>query len=354
MNQKKGHHVKKHHVAGLALSALLCSGSLATARDLTVTSWGGVFQQIQNDVYFNPFRKDTGIKLIDETWNGGVGVVRTMVESGNPTWDVLEVEDDELLIGCEEGLYEKLDYSRIGGKDRYLPETVSPCGIATTVSAFVLGYDKNKLKDAPTSWADFFDTTKYPGRRALRNSPKGTLEFALLGDGVPPDQVYEVLATDEGLERAFKKLDSIKGDLIFWTASAQPPQLLASGEVVMTSAFNGRLDAANKTDNRNFGIVWNQALRNMDSWVILKGSPNVDAAYKLIDFMGDASRQAALAERIAYGSSNKDTNSKLPAERVKDLVTSEENLKVAIPLGIQFWVDNGDRLTERFNQWAAK
>lgn len=338
---------------GIALSVLLVSGAVAQARDLTATSWGGAFQEIQNDVYFNPFRKETGIPLIDETWNGGVGVIRTMVEAGNPTWDLLEVEDDELLVGCEEGLFEKLDFSRIGGKERYLEAAVTPCGIATTFSAFVLGYDKDKLKDPPQSWADFFDTAKFPGRRALRSGPKSTLEFALLADGVPPEQIYEVLATEEGVDRAFKKLDSIKGDLIFWTASAQAPQWLASGEVVMTSSFNGRLDAANLTDNRNFGIVWNQSIRNMDSWVILKGSPNIDAAYKLLDYMGDPARQAALAERIAYGGSNKDANGLLPPDRVNDLVTSEENAKVAIPLGVQFWVDNIDRLTERFNQWAA-
>src|SRR5215204_7168438 len=166
--------MKALSTVGLALSAILVSGTIAAARDLTVTSWGGAFQQIQNDVYFNPFRKDTGIPLIDETWNGGVGVVRTMVEGGTPTWDLLEVEDDELLVGCEEGLYEKLDFSRIGGKERYLPETVTPCGVGTTISAFVLGYDKDKLKDPPKSWADFFDTKKYPGRRALRGGPKST------------------------------------------------------------------------------------------------------------------------------------------------------------------------------------
>src|SRR4051812_27145799 len=89
----------------VATIACLSFGSLAHARDLTVTSFGGAYQAIQNEAYFNPFRQQTGIKLIDETWNGGIGVIRTQVEGGNPSWDIVEVESDELAVGCEEGLY---------------------------------------------------------------------------------------------------------------------------------------------------------------------------------------------------------------------------------------------------------
>src|SRR5690606_18582457 len=152
------------------------------------------------------------------------------------------------------------DWDKVGGKDAYIDAAVHECGVGAIVWDFVLAYDKDKLAEGPASWADFFDTTKFPGKRGLRQGPKSNLEFALMADGVAPADVYSVLATPEGVERAFAKLETIKNDVIWWESGAQAPQLLASGEVVMTSSYNGRIDAANKNDQRNFGIQWNGAL----------------------------------------------------------------------------------------------
>jgi putative spermidine/putrescine transport system substrate-binding protein len=328
-------------------------GAAAEARDLTVVSWGGAYQDAQKKVYFVPFAQTTGIPLLDESWDGGVGVLRAKVQGGSATWDVVQVESEELALGCEEGLFEILDWTKIGGKDPYMAEAVSECGVGAIVYNFVLGYDRDKLKDAPKSWADFFDTKKYPGKRGLRNGPKSTLEIALIGDGVAPKDVYKVLATEQGVERAFKKLDTIRNDLIFWKAGAQPPQLLASGEVVMTSVYNGRIDAANRDDKRNFGIVWEGSLFTLDSWVMLKGTPNKDNAYKLLEFMGRPEVQAKLPDAIAYGVTNKAANKNIDPKRLKELPTADENLSRAVEIDTGFWLENIDRLTERFNKWAA-
>ncbi len=334
-------------------TAVTALASVASARDLTVVSWGGAYQDVQKKVYFEPF-KATGTAMNDESWDGGVGVLRAKVQGGASTWDVVQVESDELALGCDEGLFEKINYSKIGGEEAYLPATVNACGVGAIVYDFVLGYDKDKLKEAPKGWADFFDTKKYPGKRALRQGAKTTLEIALIADGVAPADVYKVLATEAGIDRAFKKLDTIKGDLVWWKAGAQPPQLLASGEVVMTSVYNGRIDAANKKEKKNFGMVWNGALFTIDSWVILKGSPNVEAAHKFLNFVGKAETQAKLSEGIAYGTSNKNAPSKLPPAILADLPTSPANLKNAAEIDVNFWLENIDRLTERFNKWAAK
>ncbi|BAI75315.1 spermidine/putrescine transport system substrate-binding protein (plasmid) [Azospirillum sp. B510] len=334
-------------------TALTALASAASARDLTVVSWGGAYQDVQKKVYFEPF-KAAGTPMNDESWDGGVGVLRAKVQGGASTWDVVQVESEELALGCDEGLYEKLNFSKIGGEDTYLPSTVNACGVGAIVYDFVLGYDKDKLKDAPKSWADFFDTKKYPGKRGLRQGAKTTLEIALMADGVAPADVYKVLGTDAGVERAFKKLDTIKNDIVWWKAGAQPPQLLASGEVAMTSVYNGRIDAANKKENKNFGMVWNGALYTIDSWVILKGSPNVDAAYKFLNFVGKPENQAKLSEGIAYGTSNKKAPSLLPKAILADLPTAPDNMKSAVEINTDFWLENIDRLTERFNKWAAK
>jgi len=237
-------------VAVLALAA----GAAQAQRDLTVVSWGGAYQDGQKEVFFKPFNA-AGTKLLDEAWDGGLGVLRTKIKGGNNTWDVVQVEADELEVGCDEGLYEKLDAAKIGGAARYLPGAVHACGVGAIIYNLVLAYDGDKTKTAPSGWADFFDSKKYPGKRAVRNGAKWNLEVALIADGVPAKDVYKTLRTANGVERAFKKLDTIKPDLLFWKSGAQPPQMLAAGDVVFTTAYNGRITAANEKDKKNFKMV---------------------------------------------------------------------------------------------------
>ena len=181
--------------------AVLASPVSAQTRDLSVVSWGGAYQDGQKEVYFKPFTASTGTKMTDEPWDGGLGVLRTKIKGGNNTWDVVQVEADELEVGCDEGLYEKLDVAKIGGANRYLPAAVHGCGVGAIIYNLVLAYDGDKLKSAPNGWGDFFDTKKIPGKRALRNGAKWNLEIALIADGVPRADVYKVLATPAGVRR---------------------------------------------------------------------------------------------------------------------------------------------------------
>src|SRR5947207_13018421 len=118
---------------GLGFVAMFTAGvvpaTAAQARDLTAVSWGGAYQDAQKKVYFEPFKKAMGIPMNDESWDGGIGVLRGKVQGGAATWDVVQVESDELAVGCEEGLFEKMDYSRIGGEAAYMPPSVNPCGV---------------------------------------------------------------------------------------------------------------------------------------------------------------------------------------------------------------------------------
>ncbi len=326
----------------------------ARAEGLTVVSWGGAYQKAQTEIYFEPFAKASGLKLVQDSWDGGIGILRSKVEAGNPAWDVVQVESEELQVGCEEGVFEKLDWARIGGKDAYLPAAVNPCGVGAILYNFVLAYDADKIKDGPKTWTDFFNTAKWPGKRALRKGPKTNLEIALMADGVPASQVYKALATPAGVDRAFAALDRIKPQLVWWEAGAQPPQLLASGEVAMASAYNGRIAAANKANQRHFQMVWTGSLYTLDSWVILKGSKNADAAYKFLAFAGEAHNQAKLPPLIPYGVTNRQAGSLIPAALLQELPTSPQHLDESLHIDDAFWTENIDRLNQRFNAWVGK
>ena len=326
----------------------------AFARDLTVASWGGNYQDAQKKIYFEPFSKQTGKPVLDENWDGGIGVLAAKVKAGTPNWDAVQVEADELAIGCSDGLFEKFDAAKVGGKDKFLDGAVTECGVGAIVWTTGISYDGDRLKTAPASWADFWDVAKIPGKRALRKGPKYSLEFALLADGVAPADIYKVLRTQEGVERAFKKLDALKPNIVWWESGAQPLAMLASGEVAMSSAYNGRISGINKAEKKNFKFVWNGGIYALDSWVVLKGSPNKEAAMDFIAYASAADNQVKLPQYIAYGLPNKEAAAKVPADLQKDLPTAPENLSQEIALDAAFWIDNIEELTKRFSAWLAK
>jgi len=336
-----------------ALTTAPLFASAVLADDLTVISFGGAVQKAQQKAYYESFTQESGIKVIAGEYNGEQAKIKAMVEAHNVTWDVVEVESAELYRGCEEGIYEQLDYAKIGDKKDFLPKAVSDCGVGTFVWSTVLAYDADKLKTPPASWQDFWDVKKFPGKRGLRKGAKFTLEIALLADGVPPADVYKVLATKEGAERAFRKLDEIKSSIQWWEAGAQPPQMLAAGDLVMSSAYNGRIATA-QAEGKNLKIVWAGSIYDADHWAIPAGTPKMADAYKFIAFASRPGPQQVYSSQITYGPTNLKAVEGLDPKRAAQLPTAPENLKGALASDTQFWVEHGEELEQRFNAWAAK
>lgn len=340
-------------ILALALSTTAFVAARANAEELTVISFGGAVQKAQEKAYYEPFSKETGIKIIAGEYNGEQAKIKAMVDTKNVTWDVVELESAELYRGCEEGLYEQLDFAKIGDTKNFVPKAVSECGIGTFVWSTVLAYDADKLTTPPASWQDFWDVKKFPGKRGLRKGAKFTLEIALLADGVKPADVYTVLSTKEGVERAFAKLDQIKPNLQWWEAGAQPPQMLAAGDLVMSSAYNGRIATAQK-EGKNLKIVWNGSIYDADHWAIPTGTPKQALAYKFIAFASSPGPQKVYSSEIAYGPTNLKAVEALDPKRLADLPTAPKNLEGAVASNTQFWVEHGEELEQRFNAWAAK
>lgn len=343
------------YIHATTIAALICAGLAipAAAQQLNITAWGGTSQDAQRKVYFVPYTEKTGVKIHEDTWNGGFGIIEAKVKAGNPNWDIVQVEADELELGCADGLYEKLNWDRLGKKSEWLPIAVSDCGVGTNIWATMIGYDGDKIADGPKSWADFWDMKKYPGKRGMRKGAKMTLEFALLADGVPLGEIYEVLRSPNGVDRAFKKLDEIKANTIWWESGAQVVQLLASGEVTMSMAYWTRLDAFNKAENRNLKVVWNGSTYSTDYWVILKGARDPKAAMDFIAFASQPEIMMKLAEVLpSQGLPNKAASAMLPADIVSQS-PSLGNIKDAFATDASFWLDHGEEISKRFASWLA-
>lgn len=341
-------------VAVLATTAIISLPTTGNARDLTITGWGGTTQAAHKVAYFEPFTKETKIKIVEDEWSGEMAKIRGMVETGDITWDVVQVEAPEMFQGCEEGLFETLDWSKITDKKNLVDGAASECGAGILIWSTVFAYDADIIKDGPKTWAEFWDVKKWPGKRGMRRGSKMTLEIALLADGVAPKDVYPLLETKAGVDRAFKKLDELKPYIVWWKAGAEPQQRLAAGDVVMSMAYNAWVTRINNEDKRNFKIVWDGNNYSMDYWTIVKGSPNVDKALKFISLSMRPERQAAFFNKIAYGWTAKGTGKFIKPEMLSKLPTAEGHLDNALQTNIEFWLENGESLEQRFQAWVAK
>ena len=338
----------------LLMSAIAIASFGAQAKEISVISFGGANKDAQAKAYYQPFTKESGVNVIAGEYNGEMAKLKAMVETKSVSWDVVEVESSEVTRGCDEGFFEKLDYKVVGKKSELISGAASKCGVGFFVYSTVFAYNSKKVTTAPTSWTDFWDVKKNPGKRGMRKTAKYTLEAALLADGVAAKDIYSVLATPAGVDRAFKKLDELKPNIQWWEAGAQAPQYLISGDVVMSAAYNGRITNARNEGNKDLEIVWNGGLYEMEYWVIPKGTPNKSEAMKFIASTLLPERQVAYSTLIPYGPTRKSVNGLVSAELASVLPSSEQNMKLAAAIDPSFWLDHGEELERRFNAWAAK
>ncbi|MHA3735450.1 ABC transporter substrate-binding protein [Pseudomonas sp. Eth.TT006] len=340
-------------VLNKAATAILFAGLLSVtgqaamaAESVNFVSWGGSTQDAQKQAWADPFSKASGITVVQDGPTD-YGKLKAMVEGGNVQWDVVDVEADFALRAAAEGLLEPLDFKTIQ-RDRIDPRFVSDYGVGSFFFSFVLGYNEGKLgANKPQDWSALFDTKTYPGKRALYKWPSpGVLELTLLADGVAADKLYPL-----DLDRAFKKLDTIKKDIVWWGGGAQSQQLLASGEASMGQFWNGRIHALQE-DGAPVGVSWKQNLVMADILVIPKGSKNKDAAMKFLAAASGAKGQADFSNLTAYAPVNLDSVQRLDSTLAPNLPTAYA--KDQITLDFAYWAKNGQAIATRWNEWLVK
>jgi len=359
----------------LAGTALAFAGQTALAADMTLVSWGGAYQASQKNAYTDPYvAENPDVTVIwDESSPEAVAKLRAMNEAGNITWDLVDVEAADSIRLCDEGLAMEIDADAdladapdgTKASEDFGDMLVSECFIPQIVFSTTFGYRTDMVPDGvepPTSACDVFDLEKYPGKRALNKQPIANMEWALLCDGVAYEDVYTTLETEEGVARALAKLDTIKDETIWWSASAEPVQLLADGEIFMGSAYNGRLFSLIEEQKQPVGMAWDWQMFDLDGWVIPAGLPEdrLEAVKKFVYFATDTQRLADQAKYISYGPARKSSaplvgkHATLGIEMAPHMPTDPNNAKNTFVNNYNWWADYRDDLDAQFQAWLAK
>jgi len=358
----------KRSIVASAIAAVSLASIAQAEETFTVVSWGGGYQMSQEKAYHEPWSAKSGTKFLYEDKAGtGLAGLRAQIEANNQTWDLVDMLEGDSMIACDEGLVEEIDYDSLlaAAPDGTLPSqdffgSLNGCFIPQIVYATVFAYNNEIFTgDKPNTISDIFDLKKFPGKRGLQKIPDGNLEWALLADGVAAKDVYDVLSTEEGVERAFKKLDTIKDSVVWWDAGAQPPQLLADKEVSISSVYNGRIFGAQVTEKQPFTVIWDGQLAEIDGWVVPKGKLT-EGLKAYLKFATDTQRLADQSKYISYGPMRKssaplvDKHAETGIDMAPHMPTSPENFKNPVMKNPEWWANNKDDMSERFNAWLAK
>jgi putative spermidine/putrescine transport system substrate-binding protein len=351
------------------LATLINLVSIAnTQADVNFTSWGGVYQDSQQNAYSSTWSEGT-VNFIE--YSGGLDEIRSQVESGNVIWDIVDVLPHDARVGCDEGLFARLDRNMFepaadgtAMDDDVMVEVPNDCVVPQIFWSYVPFYKAGTFKGPqPSTISDFFDLQKFPGKRGIRYWPNAIIEMALVADGVAIKDVYKVMSTRAGIDRAFAKLDSIKDQVVFWDHGEEPQQLVKSGEVVMSIAFNGRVGAAILSQDEDFITVWDGQVLE-ESWVVLmNGAPNAEEAKKFLVHLSAPKQQAEQARYINYGPMRFSAFDIIRAgepwfHNGKNVMQHMPNRPEVMPRTIianpEWWADYGDSVGERYLAWIAE
>lgn len=337
-------------------------------RTITVATWGGPYERSQIKAYFEPFTKTTGIRVRTERYNGGLSELRRQLNTGEITWDVVDMTMADNRAACRQGLLEPIDHAMLlpgldgsPADEDFLDGALTECGVSQITFAMVTAFNRDAFPgERPASIEDIFDVQRFPGKRALQKTPEANLEWALMSYGVPREDLYELLSTERGLRLAFKKLDRIRDHVIWWASTDEPVDLLVTGEVAIASHYNGRLFDAAVVHGHPIEIIWDAQLYEFGTWGVTRGSPRREEALEFIRFATGTGPLADQTGYISYGPTRLSsmglvsTHAEIGVDMRPHLPTSSANFRTAIRKDTEWYANLHDRIRARFDEWLGQ
>ena len=341
----------------ILLTAIAVSAAVPVyAQSVTITTAGGDYGNAMKEAMWAPAAKELGYDVREETQSDGLAALKMQVTAGAVTTDIIHLGSPEGAQAAAQSLLEPLDYKIIDPNSVPAGAKSDYCYPFDSYGTVMSWSTKTYGESPPKTWAEFWDVAKFPGRRALRANAQDLIEIALLSDGVAPADVYSVLSTPEGLERAIKRLEAIKPNVaVWWTSGAQSAQLLKDGEADLVVTWNGRAQTV-KADGGAVDYTFKGSVIGTDCLGVPKGAPNKEAAMKLIAAMTQPARVAKLTDFIAYGPVNPAgyEGGLIPKDRLKTLATAPENAGTSVFSNADWWLKNGEAAQKAFDEMMAR
>ena len=293
-----------------AASAAGAIPQLAFAADdeFVLANWGGTAEKAVMEAFADPLKEKTGLSLVVDGSGAMAGKVRAMEEAKNVNWDVMDIDLGNMAQLGTAGFAEEIDYS-IVDKSKVLPGLATRWGVGNYLFSYVFAVNEKKVKGpVPKTWADFWNVKDFPGKRALPGISAGTLEAALLADGVEPAKLYPL-----DVDRAIAKIKQLTPHCVFWKTGAQSEDLLRQGEVVASLMWSNRAVVVRR-DVPGITWTWDNAILCSSSWGVPKGNPaGKAAAMKFINLSLDPDSQAKVFAIVGMSPSNPAASALIPA-----------------------------------------
>jgi putative spermidine/putrescine transport system substrate-binding protein len=285
--------------------------------ELTIATWEGSYGHAQASAQIMPYGAAHRVNAKFALYDGGTKALAGQVASHRYDWDAVDMELPDAVAACDSGLLEKIDAASLaaapGGAPAaqdFVPGAIGPCWVASVVYSQVIAVAPVKFGDkGPATLADFFDVKHFGGKRALnKSSAKLTIEMALLADGVAPKDVYNVLSSPQGVARALRKLDSLRGNLVWYASPAEATAMLKDGRAVFAALPNWAVfdaDSETPAGMPKLAIIWDHQLYELEVLAIPKGNPKATRAMDFVRFATRTENLGKMASWIAYGPARK-------------------------------------------------
>ena len=341
--------------AGVLAGTVLLAASPAQAGEpIHVAGYGGVTWELITKNFLVPLEEKTGVEVKLET-EPSLAKLRAMVEAGRCDFEVIELYGAEYEIAVRDDLLQDIDYSVVDPNNIMPDFTKHDKGFLFVTFSELIVYRQDHFPDGgPQNMADLWDVEKFPGPRTLHDTVVTNLEFALLADGVALEDLYDVLSTEEGIDRAFTKLDEIKPHVVkFWSAGAEPVQMIADGEAHLGIAWNGRIKKL-QDSGVDAVMVWNGANTDSSRYGIPKGCENKHDAELYLSAWATPEWVANWSNDIPYPGFVPGVMELLDPEYAMQMPTHPDNAAKSYLTDWSFWEKNRERLEERWKEWLLE
>lgn len=323
------------------------SSAAPEAQEIVTATFGGALGEAEKAAYYDPWVAQGG-KIKQLETEASLAAVRLQVSSGKVLWDIVELGGPDMIAGGQDGTLMKLDYTLID-KSVCVPDAAQEFGLDSNHYTEGIGYLTKNFKTPPT-WADFWNTSQYPGRRSMEKYIQdGTLEYAQLGAGVPKESLYPL-----DVDAALLSLDKLGNDVVFVDSLAQASQLLIAGDVLMTQTAAGRMLALQKA---GLEVGYNPVGQNGGSYFCIPaGAPHAAEAMKFLAFMASYEQgSTTMANATGYAGPNKAGNEAATGIGAALLYTNPDVAALGFPVDLAWWTPaNTEMATTKFNSWLVQ